>query len=425
MRARCVAVFILVAFTLSAKADVFRILDDPRDAVQARVDLLQQATREIDAIYFLAYNDRVTLTALALLREARRRGVSNVRLIVDANFQHIPKAILAHLGEEGVQVRVYHPLTLRHPTWIFRRMHEKVIVVDGERYVTGGRNLAEAYFGMSKKLNYVDRDVYVEGPSAVQADRHFENLWLSRDVIDLDVRVSARESERAAKILDDTLSSLECDGFVKLNSGNDWSANQKDVAAVNFLHDPSGSESGPRLGVRLVDMIAEAKKSIVIESPYLVPSKSLLDVLASKVAEGVSVIIVTNSLRSADGVLAQAGYLKYRRRVARAGIDVREFKGPQSLHAKSVVIDGRIVLIGSYNVDPRSENLNTEVMCMANDEETARVLLDSIDVHIQNAWRIDGDGRLPRIEHWPGARAKSFRAWAARLLLLPVIEGQL
>ena len=135
-------------------------------------------------------------------------------------------------------------------------------------------------------------------------------------------------------------------------------------------------------------------------------------------------LIVTNSLRSADGVLAQAAYLKYRHRVARAGIDIREFKGPDSLHAKSIVIDARIVLVGSYNVDPRSQNLNTEVMCMADDPETARDLLQSIDVHVRNAWRVDIDGRAPR-EVFPGERAKSFRAWFARVLLLPVIEGQL
>lgn len=144
------------------------------------------------------------------------------------------------------------------------------------------------------------------------------------------------------------------------------------------------------------------------ESPYLVPSKSLIDLLADKVRGGVSVLIVTNSLRSSDGVLAQAAYLRYRRRVARAGIDIREFKGPDSLHAKSMVIDDRIVLVGSYNVDPRSQNLNSEVMCMADDADTARALLDAIDVHIRNAWRVETDGSAPA-EEFPGARSGSYR----------------
>jgi len=404
---------VLVLIAATARADVFRILDDPRDAAQARIDLIQQARSEIDAICFLARGDPITLTTLGLLRDAHRRGVSTVRLIIDANFLHVPKSVLAHLQDEGVQIRVYHPITLRHPLWLFTRMHEKVMVVDGKRYIAGGRNLAGAYFGMAK-TNYVDRDVYVDGPSAAEAQAHFENLWASPDVADLHVRVLPVEKRHAERELDDLLRAVT---FVR-----DWSAGQPDVAGVHFLHDPVAGEEGPRVGTRLEDLISGAKKSIVIESPYVVPSKSLLNLLIEKVSEGVAVQIVTNSLRSSDGVLAQAAYLRYRRRAARAGIDLREYKGPDSLHAKSIVIDDRIALIGSYNIDPRSANLNNELMCMADDPETAHELLADIGVHIQNSWHVDGDGHAH--EHFPGERSRSFRAWMVRLLL-PVIEGQL
>jgi putative cardiolipin synthase len=410
----------------AVRGDVFRILDDPREAAQARVDLIQQADSEIHALYFLARNDRITLTALALLRDARRRGVPSVRLIVDANFNRIPKAVLAHLRDEGVEVRVYHPLELRHPSWLFRRMHEKVVVVDRERYITGGRNLAESYFGMAKKKNFVDRDVYVEGPSAADADHHFETLWSSEHVSQLKVRVSKRETGDAEALLDSVLFDLGCGGgFVQLDTGNDWSAGQRAVDAVDFLHDPVDAAEGEGVAYKLADIIESAKTSIVIESPYLVPPKPLLALLEKKLIEGVYVQIVTNSLRSTDGVLPQAGYLKYRRRLARAGIDVREYKGPAPLHAKSAVIDGRIVLIGSYNIDPRSQNLNTEVMCVVADEELAQELLESIDLHLQNAWRIHGNGRPARVERYPlVSRAKKMRAWFARLLL-PIVENQL
>src|SRR5687767_6309451 len=143
MRLRMAPAVLLLVVAATSNADVVRVLDDPRDAMQARVDIIQQSQQEVHALYFIARNDRIALGALALLRDARRRGVPSVRLIVDANFSHIPKAVLAHLRDEGVEVRVYHPMTLRHPNWIFRRMHEKVVVVDGARYITGGRNLAE------------------------------------------------------------------------------------------------------------------------------------------------------------------------------------------------------------------------------------------------------------------------------------------
>lgn len=401
----------VVVVQSTASADVFRILDDPADALQARVDIIQQADSEIHALYFLARDDRVTLAALALLREARGRGVGSVKLIVDANFSHIPKAVLAHLRDEGVHVRVYHPITLRHPSWLLRRMHEKVVIVDGERYIAGGRNLAESYFGLAKK-NYVDRDVYVDGASAADADRHFEDLWNSRHVAELKVRVSDAEKEQAALRLTAALGDLAYREVIALHTNTDWSAHQDDAGTVRF-------HAGTRVAENFMDVLEQAEHSIVIESPYLVPSKALLQLFERKLEQGVSVTVLTNSLRSCDGVLPQAGYLKYRRRLLRSGIDLREYKGPDMLHAKTAVVDGRVVMVGSYNLDPRSQNLNTEAICVAADEEVAREVLASIDAHLDNAWTVGSKSRAPR-----EPRSARFRAWAARLLL-PFVENQL
>lgn len=411
-------ILVAVSLATAARGDVFRLLDDDREAAQARIDVIQQAKSEIGAVYFLAHNDRITMTALALLRDARRRGVGTVRLIVDANFQHIPRAVLAHLRDEGVEVRVYHALTFRHPTWLFHRMHEKIVIVDGQRYIAGGRNLAEEYFGLRPR-NFVDRDVYVEGPSAEEVDRHFEGLWSCPDVSDLRVRVSAADKMKASRLLDDAATGKALEGFVAVNTGRNWSEGQKDAQSVRFIHDPIGGAGGARVAERLEEVIAGAKNEVVIESPYLVPSGSMLRLLEKKLAEGVRVRIVTNSLRSCDGALPFAGYIKYRRRMLRAGVDLREYRGPDTLHAKTLVIDGRTVLVGSYNIDPRSENLNTEVMCMAEDETIARQLLASIDGHSGNSWTVGARDHRPHVP-----RAWRFRAWAARLVL-PLLEGQL
>lgn len=409
----------LLAMAATASGDVFRILDDDRQAAQARVDLFQQAGKQIDALYFLARNDRMTLAALALLRDARRRGVPNVRLIVDANFQHIPKGVLGYLRDEGVEIKVYHPMTLRHPLWVFYRMHEKVIVVDGSRYITGGRNLAESYFGLSKHRNYVDRDVYVEGASAAEADRHFENLWRSRHVADLRVQVSAEEKARAARLLENAVCELQASGFVRLDTDHDWSAGMQQVESVEFLHDPIVAGAGARVGEQLAQLLADAKESIVLESPYFIPSRAMRRLLEQKLAEGVRVTIVTNSISTTDGLVTYVAYLKYRRHLIRAGANIREFKGPGCLHAKSAVIDGRIALVGSYNIDPRSENLNTEVMSVANDPQAASDLEASIESHVARSWDIGApNARRAR------SRSLTFRMWTFRLLL-PFVEGQL
>lgn len=419
-----VLLVLLLALALPAVGDVFRVLDDDREAMQARVDIIQNAQREVHALYFLARNDRITLAALALLREARRCGVGSVRLVVDANFHRIPKGVLAHLRDEGVEVRVYHPLTLRHPSWLFRRMHEKVVVVDGERYIAGGRNLAESYFGISPGRQYVDRDVYVDGPSAVEAVAHFDRVWSSRHVAALKVRVSAAEKRKASRMLDSVLNGLAQDGFLVLNTRRDWSEGQKQVESVRFLHDPVAMK-GPRVAIGLAAILERARSSVVIESPYLVPTEALLEILRQKAAEGVSITILTNSLLSTDGSLPQAGYLKYRERLAKAGIALHEYKGPDSLHAKSMVVDGRIALIGSYNIDPRSQNLNTEVMCVTEDEDAAAALLASIRSHIENSWRIGPDGSPPDDPAYPGVPlGKRIRVRIYRFLL-PILEAQI
>jgi putative cardiolipin synthase len=418
MRAARFAVLFFLASVSAAEADVFRLLDDDQQAAQARIDLFQQARTEINALYFLARNDRITLAALSTLRDAERRGVQT-RLIVDANFQHIPKAVLGYLRDEGVHIKVYHPFTLRHPLWLFYRMHEKVVIVDSERYITGGRNLTESYFGLSrKKKNYIDRDVYVEGASAEQADRHFENLWSSKHVADLHVRVTDEEKAEAKQLLAQAVESLRGGKFLEFDTNRNWSEGQKDVAVTEFLHDPVGR--GPRVAIRLGEVLEKAEKSILLESPYVVPSRSFLALIEKKRAEGVSVTILTNSLRSNDGFLPQVAYLKYRRRLIRAGVDLREYKGPQCLHAKSAVIDGRIALVGSYNIDPRSENLNTEVMALADDEEVAATLAASIQSHAENAYKI---GTRRQRGAWPN-RVTAFKMWLTRFFL-PFVEGQL
>jgi putative cardiolipin synthase len=237
-------------------------------------------------------------------------------------------------------------------------------------------------------------------------------------VIALHVSVSEVEKQQAARVLDEAACALAATGFVSLDTQRDWSAGRRDVAEVHFVHDPLTADDGPRLATRLAEIIDGAQSSVVIESPYLVPTPGLLELLRKKLREGVRVQILTNSFRSGDGILPYVGYVKYRRRLIHAGIDLREYKGPNMLHAKSMVIDGRTVLIGSYNVDPRSQNLNAEAMCIAEDEEAARELTASIDEHVQNAW-IVGAGRKARMP-----RVTRLRAWALRLLL-PLFERQL
>lgn len=402
---RCAGVLALTFFALTARADVVRILAKDQEAAQARVDLIREAHDRIEVLYFIAKDDRVSAAMLQLLRDAHRRGVS-VRMVVDGSFRRIPKAVLSHLRDEGVVIRTYHPFDLRHLNWIDHRMHDKLIVVDGKRYITGGRNLDESYFGMSPKLNFRDIDVFVEGDSAVDAEKRFEQVWDSKDVASLHGHVTRRSKRDAAEHLGDALDAMAHSGFITLGTPRDWSAGAIDAGPVRFF-------AGHGIGVDMTPYLLAAKESIVIESPYFVPPRFFRELLLKKLAEGVRITVVTNSVRSTDGLLAQVGYLKYRGSLARAGIDFHEYKGPDCLHGKVILIDGRVAMVGSYNIDPRSEYLNTEVMAVAENEALVRALQGLIDGHIENAWTILNSPQAPI---W---RVLAIEA------LMPLIEHQL
>ncbi len=350
-------------------------------------------------------DDRITLAILQLLRDASRRGV-RVRVIIDGTFRRIPKAVMAHLRDEGVQIRTYHPFDLRHLPWMLKRMHEKVIAVDGTRYLTGGRNLAESYFGIGRDIHYRDLDVYVEGASAAAADARFEQLWSSKDVAELHGHPTRRARREAAEHLGDALEAMTRSGFIDLGAARDWSRGAAEVGPVQYL-------AGHEVGGDLARIMAAAKESIIIESPYFIPPRFLHELLLAKLAEGVRIVVVTNSVRSTDGLLPYVGYLKYRRELARAGIDFREYKGPDCLHGKAIIVDGRAVMIGSYNIDPRSQYLNTEVMCVFESKGFALALQEVIDRHIADSWTISD-----------APTANPLKVLGIRLLL-PILEHQL
>ncbi|MDX1489311.1 MAG: phospholipase D-like domain-containing protein, partial [Acidiferrobacterales bacterium] len=130
----------LALATRLACADVFRVIDDDQEAAQIRVDLIQQAQRELAIELFRASDDRMVLSYLALLRGAVRRGVK-VRFLIDGAFNQLSQPVQAHLVQEGLEIKEYHPLLLAKPHWFTRRLHDKMMLADRQQMLVGGRNL--------------------------------------------------------------------------------------------------------------------------------------------------------------------------------------------------------------------------------------------------------------------------------------------
>ena len=455
-----VATALLLTFLLAspASADVFRLIDSDREAAQVRVDMIQQAREEILIGLHRASEDQMVLSYLALLRDAARRGV-RIRLLIDAMYNELSNPVQAHLVQEGVAIKEYHPFRLTKLRWITRRFHDKILLVDREQMLVGGRNLENPFFGITKKSYvkraYLDRDVYVKGGVVKAAYRYFMRLWNSKEVSDTalgpyhakflqqpcdesrddqsyarceEPRIrTVRGIQRASAILDRHRAGFEKSSLVHLNSGADWAAWQRDITDVRFFHDPVGRKGkDPGTFEAFLHYVDSAKESIIIESPYFILSTNSKEVLARAIARGVKVRILTNSLMSTQNFFAQGGYEGKKAKLVQMGIEIWEYKGPKMLHAKSVVIDKKIAIIGNFNIDPRSEFLNTELAVVAHDKEAARQLRLSMDAHLVNARLVGPDGKpTGESKRFPGAGMGKIIKLRFCQLLAPLIKKQL
>lgn len=412
-----------------AGADEVRLLETEREAAAARVEMVVSAREEILAGYFIVGKDPFTLTALALLRDAARRGV-RVRLLVDDQWNKIPKAVQVHLLQEGVEIRTYHPFELGNLHWISRRLHDKLVVVDGEVLLAGGRNIESTYFGLGPKQlgrrNYLDCDVQVKGSTAAEARTYFLALWDSHHVRKRQVRRPAPEVEEAARQLDGYQEWLDARIREARAAPGPLLDEPIPVEGVRFLHDPVSHKRRGDVAHELRDLMSSARESVTIESPYLVPSRAFRKVLQKAQERGIRVRILTNSLSTTDNLWPQAGYVGRKKWLVRHGVELWEYRGPECLHTKAAVIDGERAVVGSFNLDPRSELLNSEVALVIESREVAETLRRVMDANLQRAWRIDARG-MPEgeSERYPGIPGSKICKLRLLRVLAPFIEKQL
>jgi cardiolipin synthase C len=422
----CLILFVIfVAAAQPLLADKALILENPDDAVQARVDLIQHAQHSIDAQYYVVGNDDFTLEGLALLRDAARRGCQ-VRVIMDGRSNMLSKDVHAELQREHILVKLYHPVTLQTLHLLFHRMHDKGLNVDRRYMIRGGRNAEGDYFGYWKH-NFVDRDIYVEGRAVNDSCVYFDQLWNSKEVAPVaTVRdPNGARAEQGRKILDKAKGKLRAGRFPRMNSGIDWSHRAKEVKSTEFLHDQVGKkniEFGIAQALRL--KLLKARHSVLIETPYLVPTEEFVADLDTLRKRGVTNIeILTNSSAANDDLFVSVGYEAAKKQLLAMGVDLWEYRGPNTIHAKSAVLDDQLALIGSFNMDPRSQHLNTETAVAIPDRETARQLRVGIYVHRKNADHITPDHMTGANLSKPSLVQRIRRSILT--LLLPVLHSHL
>lgn len=380
---------LLLGFIVQVKAtDKVVLLDDNRMALKARIELVKNAEKEILLTTYIFSNDEISKYILAELQEAVDRGVE-VKMIIDASSNYVKPKTLKYLSRLGIETKLYNRLKgYNLGKFLKYRLHAKVLLVDGKKLIIGGRNIGGEYFGLNK-LNYRDRDIYIEGASALEIRTYFFNFFESKFCKKVEIRRfwscfnSKKLCERKElKLLNDLFVVKDSIASSKLYldlANCDWKEDILDVDTISFYYNsPIPKKKKDDLFSKVyLEAIESGVEGVIIETPYFVLFDELATTLQNSLDNKTKVRVLTNSIYSTDGMLAHSGYNLDKEEILSLGAELYEYHGMEKLHTKTLVADN-LSILGSVNLDPRSFQLNKEIFVKINSEIFAKKLMLSI-----------------------------------------------
>ena len=411
---------------------VYPLLDS-RDAFAARMLLARAADRSLDIQYYIWHGDMSGMLLLQELQQAAARGV-RVRLLLDDNGISGLDATLAALdAHPNVEVRLFNPFPSRTLRWtgyltdfsrLNRRMHNKSFTADSQATIVGGRNVGDEYFDAAEGSVFVDLDVLAVGPVVHEVSSDFDRYWASGSAYPVDRLLPPADGppelavdEGRAKVFVDAVRKSEfvrelLEARLPLEWGRTYLVS--DAPAKGLGRAPESALLPHKLG----ELLGDPRSEVELISAYFVPAQST-ELFASMAKRGVRVSVLTNSLEATDVAAVHAGYAKRRKTLLAAGVTLYELKrvSPQSqsargfagrsgssassLHAKTFSVDRARVFVGSFNFDPRSANLNTEMGILIDSPALAQRIASSFETGIPERSyqvRLSDEGALYWIE---------------------------
>ncbi|MEH6551475.1 MAG: phospholipase D family protein [Pseudomonadales bacterium] len=397
----------------------FLPISDGIEALSIRLLLAESAEKSIDAQYYLLKPGITGTAFLGSLLRAADRGV-RVRLLLDDMFTGGYDAGMAGLDSHpNIEIRIFNPFASRSArvldgitsfSRVNRRMHNKSFTIDNQVTLIGGRNIADEYFGAREDSKFADLDVLGIGPVVQDVSDMFDVYWnhirsapvaafakMPEDPAAELVSQRAKleqaskditDSKYAAAVKNDIQRYIETDNSVFIWAPYTLAVDSPDKSFK------SKAEAAASITTPLLKSLQSAEKELIIISPYFVPQKSGIAALTEIQNRGVNVTIITNSLAANNQATVHGGYSASRKPLLKAGVKMFEVradadvKGSEitaasgakaTLHTKAFVVDRKEAFIGSFNFDPRSANINTELGVIIRSPEIATEMADSVD----------------------------------------------
>lgn len=324
-----------------------------------------------------------------------------------------------------------------------RRMHNKSFTADGQASIVGGRNIGDEYFGATDGVLFADLDVMATGAVVPDISHEFDRYWSSASAYPVTLllpQLPEYSIDKVHQFLQTEALRTEAQAYVQAVTQSRFSQDLLNAQLPLYWAESSLVSDDPAkvlnqaqpqdlLISQLPDTLGQAKKQLDLVSPYFVPTDAGVKAFAQLHQQGVRVRILTNSLEATDVSVVHAGYQVYRQPLIQQGIELYELRrqldlsappassvnvtkhseapegkrlpsptashggsGPgsakgsgssgASLHAKTFAVDGERLFVGSFNFDPRSTHLNTELGLIIKHPELAQQVSGTLDQHL-------------------------------------------
>lgn len=395
------------SFIEDSGQDRVALVEERTDAYLSRLNIVGNAKKTLDISYYLLSDGVSTETFLGGILDAADRGIE-VRILLDGLFHNLRgdlgDTIYTFKEHPNIQLKLYEPFNFLTPWTWNNRLHDKFIIADSEIAIIGGRNIGDKYFLQdSTEIELVDdRDVLIfnDNPSnnsnsvIYKMEKYYNDLWnydYSKPVAKKMTNKRKNRGQEFGKKLRARFNSFE-DENPKILNGVDWYNETIPTKNIDFVHNPIGRlNKDPNCLKELLRLASNAEDSILVQSPYIIPSRNMRNKLNMYDIDLEKVNILTNSFALSPNPLAVSGYANHRNRIIDAKIRLYEFQGEESLHTKTYVFDNNISVVGSFNFDHRSSYINTESMVIIHSKDFTEQLKDTISVDINCSLQVGED----------------------------------
>lgn len=368
------------------------LVEDRYNSYLVRMDIINKAEETLDIAYYTIHDGETTRAFLGAILKKADEGVK-VRFLIDGMFHNMKKelkdAIYAFENHPNIELKFYETVKPLLPWTLNNRLHDKLIIVDGNLFISGGRNIGDKYFleNYPEKLQVRDRDVLVykeEKEKRTSVDDfidYFNELWNKKYSTNPAGNMNSKKIEKGNQMKDSLINSYmeEKENNKDLEKEFNYEKISFPTNKITLIHNPVHRLNKYPVVFETIVKLSSQSENIYVQSPYVLPTILMKSYSKKYNPDYSNATLLTNSEYASPNFFAMSGYIRDRKKIIDTGLKVLEYQEPGSIHGKSYIFDNRLSVIGSSNLDNRSTFLSTETMIFIDSEEFSEHLLKEFD----------------------------------------------